>query len=105
MALDDFGYESNSKSIGIKFDTGKPRFDLIDPEWELEVVKGLTHGATLHGDHNWQQVAAKRFHAALRRHLNAHMRGEVIDKDTGLSHLALASCNLMFLHYMEVQKI
>ena len=83
----------------LKYDEGKPRFDLIDPNWELEVAKGVTHGAEKYSAYNWQNLPKEKIIAALRRHINAVERGELIDADSGLDHTTLASCELMFLHW------
>lgn len=84
---------------GTKFDQGKPRFDLIDPRFELSLAKVLTHGANTHGAYNWQNVSHVRFVAALGRHVNAFRRGEYYDPETGEPHVVHAAANLMFLFY------
>lgn len=86
-----------------KPDHGKPRFDLIDPHFTLDVAEVLTIGASRHGDNNWQLLPSgeTRYLAALLRHINAIMRGEITDEDTGRTHYACATCNLMFLYYFN----
>ncbi len=84
--------------MGIKHDAEKPRMNLIDPEWELDVARALTVGAEDYGTDNWKLVNPQRYIAATMRHLNAMRRNERIDAKTGIPHAALASCNLMFLH-------
>lgn len=84
---------------GRKDDEGKLRFDLLDPEFEEQTVAALTHGAKEYGDNNWQHVEdpVNRYYAALRRHLAAWRKGEIVDKDSGLNHLAHVAANVMFL--------
>lgn len=84
---------------GLKFDDTKPRFDLIPPRAELELAKVLLHGASKYGPRNWELVDnhVDRYIAACRRHLNAYMIGEKIDKESGLPHVAHAICSLMFI--------
>ena len=91
------------ESDGMKFDIGKVRFDLLLPEFEEEVAKVLTMGAEKYEANNWQKVddAKDRYYAALRRHLNAWRKGEKIDEESGLSHLAHVACNAMFLMYFD----
>jgi len=84
--------------MGVKDDGQKPRMNLIDPEWELDVARGLTAGAAEYGVDNWKLVNPERYIAAAMRHLNAMRRNEIMDAKTGIPHAALASCNLMFLH-------
>jgi len=90
---------------GKKNDEGKLRFDLVLPEFEEDVAAVLTVGAETYGANNWQKVedATERYYAALRRHIAAWRKGEKTDPDSGISHLAHAACNLMFLHYLEKQ--
>jgi hypothetical protein len=85
-----------------KFDEGKVLFGLVDPEFEKEVAEILTFGKKKYSEDSWQTVpdGEKRYRHALLRHLNASRNGEVIDEESGLSHLAHAACNLMFLSYL-----
>lgn len=89
----------------LKFDKGKPRYDLLLPEFEEECAKVLALGAEKYGDNNWQKAekdeALARYYAALRRHIGAFRRGERLDPETGLHHLAHAFCNLQFLYYFD----
>lgn len=84
---------------GVKADQGKLRFDLFPPEAEEEIVQALTHGAAKYTDEGWREVpnGRSRYFAALRRHLNAWRRGERMDQDSGLPHLACAGACLVFL--------
>lgn len=88
---------------GIKYDEGKTRFDLVLPEFEEAVAKVLTLGAQKYGPNNWQTVdnASERYYAALRRHINAWRKGNKKDAESGLSHLAHAAANIMFLMYED----
>ena len=98
-SLDD-GY--NDK----KFDQGKPRWDLIDMDTAEEEASVLGFGASKYSANSWQGVpdAEERYFAALMRHLVAYRRGEVLDPDSGLPHLAHARCNVSFLRYYQKNK-
>lgn len=86
---------------GTKYDTGKPRFDLVSPEWEEGLARVMAHGATKYANRNWEKgIDVSRCYAALRRHVSAFMRGEDIDLESGLPHLMHAQANLMFLWAM-----
>lgn len=91
------------KEIGLKYDDDKIRFDLIEPEFEEAVASVLTMGAKKYAPNSWQHVddRVNRYYASLRRHINAWRKGELIDKESGLSHLAHAACNVMFLMHAE----
>jgi hypothetical protein len=84
---------------GKKYDSGKLRWDLLPLEIVGEIVAVLTFGAKKYTDDGWKKVPdrERRYFAALLRHLEAYQRGELIDSETGLSHLAHAGCNLIFL--------
>lgn len=76
----------------------KPRLELVPFEAVEEIADVLTFGAQKYGANNWRRGARwGRYFAALLRHLFAWWRGEDLDKETGLSHLAHAGCCLFFL--------
>lgn len=96
----------SDKHEGIKFDGTKPRMDLlIDgcPNALEAVASVLTFGAQKYADNNWHKVAngKSRYKAALMRHLTAAARGEEFDSETGMSHLAHAACNALFILELE----
>lgn len=87
---------------GLKFDQEKPRMDLISPVALEELAKVLTHGAKKYSAWNWSNgIAYTRVLAALLRHIYAYLRGEDKDPETGLSHIAHAMCNCMFLLHFD----
>lgn len=96
--------DMNAEEEGMKFDKGKPRWDLLPLDIVEEIVKVLTVGAVDYGDNNWKKVEEERYLAALLRHITAYQKGENNDPDTGLSHLAHAGCNLIFLLWKEQNK-
>jgi hypothetical protein len=84
-----------------KNDAGKPRFRLLDADFELGVVEVLTAGGDQYGDDNWQRGTRERYVDAASRHWNAYRRGELIDPDSGKPHLYHLTCCLMFLDWMD----
>lgn len=83
---------------GIKHDNGKPRLDLVDPKWLTTVAMVLGFGAEKYSDHNWRGgLSWSRLYAATQRHLLAFHSGEINDPESGLPHIAHATCNLMML--------
>lgn len=83
---------------GIKFDSNKPRMDLLDPYALEELAKVLSFGAVKYEPNNWRKgIAITRLTSSLLRHVFAFMRGESTDPETGLSHIAHAMCNCMFI--------
>lgn len=91
---------------GRKDDSSKPRMDLISPYAMEELGKVLAYGAKKYADRNWEKgIAWSRIVAALLRHLFAYLRGELVDPESGLSHLAHVLCNAHFLvHYLHTKK-
>ena len=88
---------------GLKDDNGKLRFDLITPECIIGIVECLTLGAKKYKPNSWQNVEnpIDTHFASLMRHLIAWRQGEIIDKETGLSHMKHVLSNGMFLLYNE----
>lgn len=83
---------------GTKNDLGKTRIDLIPPEALEMIGQAFTHGAAKYDDHNWRGgINYSRLYGAVLRHLNAYWKGEDIDEDSGLPHLALAGAELCML--------
>lgn len=96
--LDEVGKFARTPTPANKLDAGKNRLDLLDPFALEEIGRALTHGAQKYGEHNWRRgLAYSRLYAAALRHLFAWWRGEELDSETGLSHLAHAGCCVMFL--------
>ena len=85
---------------GMKFDSDKPRYDLLPLKSLEDYVKVLTHGAKKYEDWNWKIVVKekpRKYYAAALRHIFAWARGEELDEESGLPHLAHAMCCLAFL--------
>jgi hypothetical protein len=86
---------------GTKNDAEKTMFQLLTWTFIEDIAKVMTFGAVKYGDYNWQQgIKTSRLWGAVFRHLVAVLKGETEDKESGISHLAHAACNLMFLYWM-----
>ena len=87
----------------VKHDQEKPRWDLLPMEALAPIVDVLTFGARKYAPDGWRTVPEwrRRYYAALLRHLVAWWRGEKVDPESGLSHLAHAGCCLLFLISLE----
>lgn len=80
----------------------KLRFSLISCEAEEELAKVLTFGAKKYEANNWKKCKdLSLYWDAMYRHLNKYESGELVDPETGISHLSHAFTNLMFLIYFE----
>lgn len=81
-----------------KDDAGKPRYDLLPPEFLRDTARVLAFGAQKYGANNWCAGADwSRYFGAMQRHLWAWWAGQDTDAETGISHLAHAACCLAFL--------
>lgn len=96
----------NTLTEGFKQDAKKPRTDLIPTQPLLDVAEVFRIGSEKYTERNWEKgMAWHRPYGALLRHLFAWWGGESKDKETGLSHLAHACCELMFLMEYESKSI
>lgn len=92
---------------GQKLDGDKNRWDLLPYEVVEDIVKVLTFGAKKYDDNNWQKVtpAKPRYFAAAMRHMVSWFGGEKLDPESGINHLAHASCCLLFLIWGDKQNV
>ncbi len=92
-------YSENFKQEqGIKFDTEKPKLDLLDWAALNGLASVLTFGAQKYAADNWRNgIVNSRLIASLLRHLSAIQRGENIDSESGLPHIDHLGCCWMFL--------
>lgn len=82
---------------GLKFDGEKPPMELLDPYAMEQIAWVLAFGAKKYEANNWRKgIAMCRLLGAVLRHVFAYLRGEDLDPETGLSHLAHAGCEIMF---------
>lgn len=97
---------------GRKDDGGKPRYELLPPEFLEATATVLTFGATKYDDRNWENgMAWGRVFGACMRHLWSWWAGKgpttrnfafgETDAETGFSHLWHASCCVAFLIAFE----
>lgn len=84
---------------GIKHDTDKIDWSLLPMEAIEKVIRVLMYGSQKYKDFNWIYVEdrKRRYINAVYRHLSSYVKGEQIDDESGLEHLAHACCSLLFL--------
>lgn len=92
----------------VKHDQGKLPWDLLSFDAIEQIVRVLQHGEKKYSAWNWTRgggLSWSRVFAAAMRHMAAWARGETLDKESGLPHLAHAACCIMFLlHYAHTKK-
>jgi hypothetical protein len=86
-----------------KLDADKLRLGLLPFAALEETAKVFGYGAGKYRPNGWRTVdnAVERYRDALLRHLFAHLRGEVLDPESGLRHLAHAATNALLLLELE----
>ena len=83
---------------GLRYNAGKPRYDLLPQHAISGMVDVLTYGAQKYEPRNWEKgMAWSNVTASLKRHLAAFESGEDYDKETGLLHMSHIMCNASFL--------
>lgn len=90
------------KSEAARFDEGKNRFDLMPP-WPLEqVAQVYTYGTRKYDDDNWWKgMPWKKVIGPMLRHIWKWLRGEKLDDESGLHHLAHAAWQCLALMEYE----
>lgn len=90
---------------GLRYNQNKLPHHLISPFAMDELARVLQKGAEKYALRNWEQgLKWDECVGSLMRHVNAWRRGEEVDPETGLSHMAHVLCNAMFLSHFEVTK-
>lgn len=85
-------------SEGLRYNQGKPRYDLVQADAHEGMVKVLTFGATKYADRNWENgMAWSKVIASMKRHIAAIEKGEDFDPESGLLHADHIQCNAHFL--------
>ena len=82
----------------VKHDSAKARWDLLPFDAVDEVAEVLRYGANKYAARNWEKgMAWGRLLGAALRHLCAWACGQERDPESGLRHLAHASCCALML--------
>jgi len=96
--------ETMSVLAGLKYDGGKLPWELLPEDALEQVVRVLQFGAQKYAPRNWEKgIAYTRVYGAIRRHLVAWLKGEELDPETRISHLAHAACEILFALTFETR--
>lgn len=91
--------ENSKKGSGLRFNDGKLRYDLIQPNALEDMVKVLSHGATKYAARNWEKgMKWTTIIASLKRHIAAIEKGEDFDIESKLPHISHVQTNAHFLN-------
>ena len=92
--------------LGMRFNTGKTRFDLIPQSWIRSLAQILTVGAAKYEPRNWEKgLSYSETLGSLHRHLDSWLSGERYDKETKCHHLGHVAWNALALMTMELRGI
>lgn len=90
----------------LRYDDGKPRFELLPEDSLLELVKVYTAGAVKYEPRNWEKgMSWSRCFGSLMRHSWKFWRGETHDEETGLHHMAHVAWNALALVSYDLRKV
>lgn len=91
---------------GLRYNSGKPRFDLIPADGLRALARHYTRGAEKYADRNWERgMDWSKCFASLERHVWAWMGGEDFDPETGSHHMIAVAWNALALAVYSFRKI
>lgn len=97
--------ERQLKETAVKFDNDKVDWMILPYDAIEEIIKVMEFGARKYARGNFasgEGLEYTRVLNSLMRHILAFSRGEDLDPETGISHMAHAGCNVLFLlHYIK----
>lgn len=102
------GAETRAKASGggLRYNSGKIKFNLIPREWKEALAHLLTVGSWKYNDRNWEKgLEWDATLACLERHLNKWLGGEWYDPETGSHHLVQVAWNALVLFTMQVRGV
>ena len=104
-SLDSSGELIIPEDPAVKYDDGKPRYDLIPPEALDGLARLYGMGAGKYEDRNWEKgMCWSRVFAAMMRHAWKWWRGEEYDQDDGQHHLLSVMWCAMALYTYFVRR-
>ena len=74
----------------------KAPLDYLEPVADEAIARAIRSGAVKYGTRNYveEPIEARIYVAAFRRHITAWLKGEDIDPDSGMHHLAHVGANV-----------
>ena len=83
---------------GDKYDSGKPRTDLVPSYSLLRVAEVFGFGSTKYAPHNWRfGIKHMKLIGGVLRHIYDYLDGVNTDKESGLHPLAHAAAGILML--------
>lgn len=89
--------------LASRFNEGKPQFSLIDLRSLEPGARVLEFGAKKYNRNNWKKgMYITSILDSMMRHIAAVIDGEMIDPESGISHIGHIQCNAMFLGHKNL---
>jgi hypothetical protein len=87
----------------LRYNKGKLKWSLVDYSCLEDLVRVMEFGATKYGRNNWTKgLKQEEVIESLLRHTYAILRGEMIDPESGISHVGHIQANAMFLGHKKL---
>jgi hypothetical protein len=86
-----------------KHDTGKAELAHLQFEQLETIARVQDYGAVKYSRDNWKKGSFTRYASAALRHIFARLKGERLDPESGLPHLAHAACCILFMMWFDDQ--
>lgn len=95
--------DTETGSVKNDFKDDKLRWDLLPMEEIEDIVRVYHAGAKKYGPNKWQDLdnGFERYRAACARHIMAYLKGEKMDKETNVHHLAAAAWNVITMLWYD----
>lgn len=91
---------------GLRYNDGKPRYDLLPPEALDALADHYRKGAEKYDVRNWERgMPWGKCFASLMRHGWAWLRGEDFDQETGTHHMVAVAWNALALYTYHKRRI
>ncbi len=90
----------------LRYNSGKPRYDLLPPDALNELAEVFTKGAEKYAPRNWEKgMDWGKCFASLLRHAFKWAKGEDRDEETGCLHMAHVAWNALVLCSYAMRKV
>ena len=87
-----------NENLAMRYNQNKPKFSLLDLNSLIPCVEVLEFGAKKYARDNWKKgLIVTEILDSMMRHISALQNGEIIDPESGLSHIGHIQCNALFL--------
>jgi len=94
----NFEIVNDDNNQAMRFNTGKPEYSLLDLKCFEDCVRVLEFGKNKYARDNWRiGLPQTQILDSMLRHIAALQRGELIDPESGISHIGHIQANAMFL--------